>query len=397
MTRLNLFAPEVRQNPYPFYAALRRESPVCQVDPNGMWAVSRYDDIVAALKNTEVFSSAGMRMATEPPFLQRYNPLSDSMIVADPPRHTQLRNLIGRGFTAATVSSLEPRMRSTAARITDDLIKRRVVDFLPDAACRAQITLLAQLIGLDPSLEEHFNRWTADMVSVGSLTPEDHSRINAVRQSIDQMEHYMHELLASRRRQMEDDLVSGLLRSQVNDGALTDKDLVALLFLLVVAGMETTVSLMTHMALVLAQRPAWMDRLRGEPDLIPRFIEEVLRFEPPVHATMRLTLAETEIAGVRIPAHAIVALLLGSGMRDETRFQDADRFDPERRTQTGLAFGHGPHFCLGALLARTQARVVLEELLRRCRRFELRAERIEWNSVLNTRCPIELPIEVITA
>lgn len=395
MSRLNLFAPEVRENPYPFYAALRRESPVCQVDPNGMWVVTRYDDIVAAFKNTQVFSSAGLRMATEPPFLGRYNPLSDSMIVADPPRHTQLRNLINRGFTANTVSSMVPRMRSAAAQIVDDLMRRRTVDFLPEIACRAQIRLLAQLIGLDPSLEKHFNRWTADLVSVGSLSPEDHTRLDEVRQTIDQMERYMQDLLAGRRHQMENDLVSDLLRSQVNDNSLTDRDLVALLFLLVVAGMETTVSLMTNMALILSQRAAWMDRLRAEPALIPRFIEEVLRFEPPVHATMRLTLAETEIGGVRVPAHSVVALLLSSGLRDETRFQDPDRFDPERREPTNLAFGHGAHFCLGALLARTQARVVLEELLTRYHRFELRAERVEWNSVLNTRCPVTLPIEVI--
>ncbi|WP_437628168.1 cytochrome P450 [Sorangium sp. So ce1151] len=397
MSRLNLFSPDVRENPYPFYAELRRSSPVCQVDPNGIWVVTRYDDIVAALKNTQVFSSAGMRAATEPPHLQRHNPLSDSPILADPPRHTQLRNLINRAFTPATVSSLEPHMRSTAASLVADLVQRRRAEFISEFACRAQIRLLVQLIGLDPSLEKQFVRWTIDMVSVGTTSPEDHARLDEVRRTIDEMEQFMQELLASRRQRMEDDLVSELLRSRVNDAALTDKDVIALLLLILVAGMETTETLLTHMVMLLAQRPVWMDRLRAEPALIPRFIEEVLRFEPPVHVTMRLTLAETELGGVRLPAHAMIALLLGSGLRDETRFPDADSFDPERRAQASLAFGHGAHFCLGALLARTQARVVLEELLRRCRRFELRAERLEWNSVLNTRCPRALPIEVIAA
>ncbi|AUX27269.1 cytochrome P450 [Sorangium cellulosum] len=397
MSRLHLLAKDVRENPYPFYAELRRSSPVCQVDPNDMWVVTRYDDVVAALKNTQVFSSAGMRIATEHPCLQRKNPISDSLIVADPPRHGNLRNLINRGFTAATVSSLEPHMRATAARLTDDLLRRRVVDFIPDFACRAQFSVMARLTGLDPSLEKHFNRWTADLVSVGTIPPDDHARIGEVRRTIDEMERCMQDLLATRRSRMEDDLVTDLLRLRVNDSALTESDVIGFLFLLLAAGLETTITLMTHLALILARRPVWMDRLRAEPGLIPGFVEEALRFEPPAQAVMRLTLAETELGGVRLPAHAMVVLLLGSALRDEARFEDPDRFDPERRAQASLAFGHGAHFCLGASLARTQARVVLEELTRRCRRIELRAERLEWNVALNTRCPLALPVEVVPA
>ncbi|KYF81298.1 cytochrome [Sorangium cellulosum] len=397
MTRLNLFAPDVRENPYPFYAALRRGSPVCQVEPNGMWVVTRYDDVVAALKDTQVFSSAGLRVASEPPHLQRHNPLSDSLILADPPRHSQLRNLIGRAFTAATVGSLEADMRSTAARLADEMSQRRVVDFVSDFAHPAQANVLVQLLGLDPARQGSFQRWTTDILGVAAIAPDDERRLSEVRRTIDEMETCMRELLESRRRQPGSDLVSGLIRSRVNDCALTDEDLMGFLFLLFVAGLETAVTLMTHMALILARRPVWMDRLRAEPALGPHFIEEVLRFEPPVHATMRLTLAEAELSGVRVPAHAVVALLVGSALRDEAKFQDPDLFDPARRAPASLAFGHGAHACIGAMLARAQARVVLEELLRRYRRVELRAERLDWNVSLNTRCPLALPVEVIPA
>ncbi|WP_437505909.1 cytochrome P450 [Sorangium sp. So ce1099] len=397
MSRLNLFSPDVRENPYPFYAELRRSSPVCQVDPNGMWVVTRHDDVVAALKNTQVFSSAGLRVASEPPHLQRHNPLSDSLILADPPRHSQLRNLIGRAFTATTVGSLEPAMRSSAAQLADEIVQRRTVDFIPDFAHRAQASVLVQLLGLDSSLQDKFQRWTTDILSIGAIAPDDLTRLHEVRETIDEMERYMKDLLASRRRQLENDLLSDLLRSRVNDGELTEKDLMGFLFLLFVAGLETAVTLMTHIASIFAAFPAWMDRLRAEPALIPQFIEEVLRFEPPVHATMRLTLTETELAGVRLPAHAVVVLLVGSALRDETKFQDPDSFHPERRAQANLAFGHGAHFCLGAPLARAQARVVIGELLTRCRRFRLRAERLAWNVSLNTRCPVALPIEVTPA
>ncbi|WP_437896554.1 cytochrome P450 [Sorangium sp. So ce124] len=395
MSRLNLFAPEVRENPYPFYAALRRESPVCQVDPNGMWVVTRYDDIVAAFKNTQVFSSAGLRMATEPPYLRRQNPLSGSMILADPPRHGQLRSLSSRAFTANMVSTLEHHMRSMAVRLTDGLVQRRFVEFISEFASRAQVSVLAKLIGFDPGLEEHFKRWATDLVIVGVIPPEDHARIAEVRRTIDEMEQYMLGLLASRRRRLENDLVSELLRSRRDDDGITDQDLVSLLSLLLVAGLETSTSLMTHMVLILAQRPMWMDRLRAEPALIPHFIEEVLRFEAPVHATMRLTLTETELGGTRLPAHAVVALLISSGLRDEARFQEPDRFNPERGDQANLAFGHGAHFCLGVFLARVQARIALEELLRRCHRIVLRTDRLEWQAALNTRSPVALPIEVI--
>ncbi|WP_437576925.1 cytochrome P450 [Sorangium sp. So ce887] len=396
MTRLNLFAPDVRENPYPFYATLRRESPVCQVDPNGMWVVTRYDDIVAALKDTQVFSSAGLRIASEPPYLRRHNPLSRSLLLADPPRHSQLRSLINRAFTAATVTSLEPQMRSTAAKLADELVERRSVEFISDFALRAQVSVLANLLGLDPSLKQHFKRWATDIVSVSGVSPEDQARLDEVRSSLDEMEQYAQALLAKRRAHLEDDWLSDLLRARLDNNELTDDDLIGFVFLFLVAGLETTVTLTTQMVSTLARRPEWMDRLREEPALIAPFIEEVLRTEPPLHATIRLTLAETELSGVRLPAHAPVLLLVGSGLRDEARFEEPDRFDPERRVQANLAFGHGAHFCVGALLARTQARVVLEELLRKVRRFELRTERLEWNMSLNTRCPIELPVEAVS-
>ncbi|AUX38006.1 MULTISPECIES: cytochrome P450 [Sorangium] len=396
MTRLNLFAPDVRENPYPFYAALRRESPVCQVDPNGMWVVTRYDDVVAALKDTQVFSSAGLRLASEPPYLRRHNPLSRSLLMADPPRHGQLRSLINRAFTASTVASLEPLMRSTAERLADELVERRTVEFISDFALRAQVSVLAQLLGLDPSLKQHFKRWATDIVGVSGVSPEDRARLDEVRGSLDEMERYAQALLAKRRSQLEDDWLSDLLRARLDNNELTDDDLIGFIFLFLVAGLETTVTLMTQVVLTLARRPEWMDRLRDEPALIAPFIEEVLRTEPPIHATIRLTLAETELRGVRLPAQSAVLLLVGSGLRDEARFPDPDRFDPERRVQANLAFGHGAHFCVGAPLARTQARVVLEELLRKVRRFELRTERLDWNMSLNTRCPLELPVEAVS-
>jgi len=394
MSRLNLLAPEVRENPYPFYAELRQKSPLCQVEPGGIWVVTRYEDVLSAFKNTQVFSSTGMRVVTQPPYLQCANPMADSLIVADPPRHTQLRNLASRVFPASTVSSMEMHMRSMAARLTSELLERRAVDFVQDFATRAQTSVLAQLIDPDSSIAHCLSSWSADLVSIVTIPPDDYVRLDKVGRTIDEMERHMQAVLASGRSSIAHNLLSELLEPRANEAALTERDAIAFLFLLLVAGMETTVTLLTQTALVLARRPEWMDRLRAEPALIPCFVEEVLRFEPSVHATLRLTLCEVELAGVRLPAQALVALLIGSALRDEKKFQNPDRFEPERRVQANLAFGHGPHFCLGAVLARMQARLVIEEIVKRCRRFELRAERLEWSAHLNTRCPVALPIEV---
>jgi cytochrome P450 len=399
--RLNLLAPEVRENPYPFYAKLRRESPVCQVDPGGLWVISRHDDIIAAFKNTEIFSSTGLRLASEPPWLKRYNPMSDSMVVFDPPRHTKLRNLVTRAFTTSIVTRVESYARDVCQRQVEMLFERLFendsVDFVSEFSLGVPAGIIGMLAGLDPSLQTKFKRWTDDILAAAATPPDDEVRLTEIRKSIDEMEHYLREVVERRRKKLGDDLVSDLINARVDGEALTEKETVAFLALMMVAGLDTTVYLLTHMAMILAQRPEWMDRLRGNEVLIPHFIEEVLRFEPPTHATFRLTTQDTELAGVKVPAQSTVLLMLGSALRDESQFEDPDTFKPERGQQSNIAFGHGIHFCLGSALARMEARVALDTLLYMCSRLELRTDRIQWNNSLNVRSPVTLPMKLIPA
>jgi cytochrome P450 len=394
--RLNLFAPEVRENPYPFYAMLRREAPVCQVDPHGMWAISRYDDILAVFKEPRVFSSAGLRVATEPPWLERANPLSSSLIMVDPPHHGRLRALVSRAFTASVLSRMEAYARDVSMRLTEViLMKRQTVDFIPEFALGLPANVLAMVLGLDPELQTHFKRWTDDVASAAAISPDNHARMAQVRRSIDEMERYLRELLESRRRKPGDDLASDLAHLRVDGERLTDEEILSFFCLLLVAGLETTTSLLTHCAMILAQRPDIMSNLRKDSLLIPPFIEEVLRYEPPVHTTIRLCKTETQVGGVRLPAGATVVLLLASGLRDETCFPDPDRFDPQRGTQANLAFGYGIHFCLGAPLARMETRAALDTLLSMCSRIELRTERLQWNTAMNVRSVLSLPVKLV--
>lgn len=392
--RPNLMTPEVRSNPYPLYAKLRHESPVCQVDPGNMWVISRYDDTLSVLKNNRIFSSEGLRRASEPPWLGRSNPLSNSMLLMEPPNHTRLRALVSRAFNASTINRLLPLMRSTADTLTQEVLASGRVDFLSTFAQGLPARVISELLGLDPSLQKNFNRWSHDILTAGTTTPDSHERLGQIRQSLSEMEHYLKEVLESRRREPGDDMVSQLLDARVDGEMLTQEELMAFLFLLLVAGLETTMILLGNAVMVLATHPELLERLRGDLSLIPRFLEEVLRYEPPIHGTLRLALAEEQVSGVQIQPGSVVLVLIGSALHDEMQFKEPERFDMDRNIQANLAFGYGPHFCLGAGLAREQSRVALEALLPHCRRFELSTDKLEWNMSLNSRHPLRIPLQV---
>jgi cytochrome P450 len=201
-------------------------------------------------------------------------------------------------------------------------------------------------------------------------------------------------VLEDRRRSPGDDMVSDLLSARVEGEALRDEELMSFLFLLLIAGMETTIHLLNHSVRMLMEYPEVLARVEADRSLVPRFIEEVLRFEPPVHGVMRVTTAETELGGVRLPAGAQVLALLASANRDERRFPEAERFELDRPGPQNLPFGHGIHFCLGAPLARLEARLGLEALLSRFRGIVPRGP-VAWNHSLSVRGPKVLPVELI--
>ncbi|MFY0528123.1 cytochrome P450 [Archangium gephyra] len=390
--RLNLFDPDFRENPYPHYARLRRDSPVCQVDPNGFWMLTRHEDIVAAFKNPELYSSSALRMAGAPPWLGRSNPLVDSMIAAEPQRHGRLRNLISRAFTNVMVGRMEAYARDVVMRLTDMLFQSETVDFIPQFALAMPANLMALLLGVDPALQKRFKGWADDISGAPAVALDDVVRQEQVRTTLQEMDVYLREVLERRRQKPTDDLVSDLLQIQVDGERLTEEELLSFLSLLLVAGLETTTFLLTHIALILAKNPEWFDRLRTNDVLINPFIEEVLRYEPPNHFAMRLVMQDTEVRGVKLPAGSPVLLSLASGLRDEAHYPDAEQFNPERGVQANLAFGHGIHFCLGAPLARMEARVALDTILASFSRFELATDKIQWMHSLFFRAPTSLPL-----
>jgi cytochrome P450 len=393
--RWDLMSAAIRANPYPIYAQMRKANPICQVDPSGRWVVARASDIRTVLRNPALFSSTAIRASSQPAWLGRHNPFADSMLVWDPPQHTRLRTLVNHAFNGAAVNGLEPKIRAIAVELGSSLPQGTSFDFVEAFSTLLPAKVLSGLLGLDPAHYRSFRRWADDIVGIGAITAEDTARHKRVRETVDDMERYFGDVLRERRQQAGDDLVSDLVRASVDDQSLTDDEIIGFLYLLLTAGLETTVHLLSLSIMILADRPDVLERLRAAPPLIGRFLEEVLRYEPPVHGAVRVTTRDVELSGVKLPANTPLVTLIGSACRDETLYSEPDRFVIEREGPTNIAFGAGPHFCLGARLARAEARIALEVLLPSLAAITRDRDKVTWNKSMITRGPASLPITIV--
>ena len=390
--RYNLLSPELKTNPYPAYAEMRRNAPVCQVDPGGMWAVTRFDDVVYVLKNPQLFSSRGFGVATNPPWLGG-NPFSESMITLDPPQHGRLRGLLSKAFGASAIARMEPRVRAFAEEAVAALPLGEPLDIMPSFALRVPASVIGDLMGLDPSLHARLKRW-ADLITGGVTTvrPEELDRKQLARDAVADLRRYFGEVLEARRRNPAEDLVSDLLRAEVDGEVLTQDELIAFMAVLLVGGIETVVHMLGVSFVVLLDQPELLARLRADRSLIPAFLEEVLRYEPPAQAAPRMATQEVEVGGVKLPKGAPLLAMLGSANRDEAYFPDGDRFAMDRTGPKNLSFGHGVHFCLGAQLARMEGRLAMEALLDKVGRLERGPDPTTWHRTLVVRGPASVPV-----
>jgi hypothetical protein len=389
MQPINLLAPEVRANPYLTYAQMRRHHPVTQVEPGGMWAVSRYDDVVSLMKNPQVFSSEGFGQAFQPEWLgSTRNPLSHSVVTVDPPVHTKLRELAGRAFSSSVVQGVEPHIRQTIDALIDGLVARGETDFMSGFAAPLPAAVIGHLTGLEPALYPHFRNWVEQMSAI-TPTPskaEQESRIRILEHCVSALS----AAVAKCRRTPTDDLLGQLIRAEIDGVHLTDTEVLDFLGTVLTGAIEPSTALLGNAMLFLSERPDVQEKLRADHRLIPAFIEELLRYEPSVQGVVRVTTAEVTLSGTTIPAGALVLALLASANRDEKRYSNPDEFVLERQ-QASVSFGHGIHSCIGAQLARVEARFALEALLTRLKRFTRLPKEITWAMSLVTRTPVELP------
>ena len=295
------------------------------------------------------------------------------MITKDPPEHTRLRKLVSKAFTPRMVSQLEPHIRTITNELLDAVMDKGVFDLVQDLAYPLPVIVIAEMLGVDPERRDDFKRWSDDVIHLVAAG-QNEARMAQYMESWEAFKAYFVEMIEARRRAPRDDLVSALVQAQEERDALTLSELLNACLLLLVAGNETTTNLIGNGALALFTHLEEGLKVRQQPDLIPGMIEEVLRYDSPIQGTFRTTTEAVEVRGVTIPADSKVLLLWAAANRDPEVFPDPDSFDIERpaklASQRHLAFGIGIHFCLGAPLARLEARVATETILRRMHRVE---------------------------
>lgn len=370
---------ETKADPYPLYARLRAEAPVRYHEKLGAWTVARHRDVEHALRDWETFSSAsGITVGG-------FAGLKPMIILMDPPRHNELRRLLSRAFTPRRVAVLEERMRAVAADLLDPMVSTGGGDLVVQFARPYPATVIAELLGVDPGDREAFCRWSDAIMLSGS----DAAELEAAYGNIFE---YFETTVARRRRQQGEDLVSALLRGESAGGGLSEDELLGFCALLLIAGHETMTNFLSLSALTVDRLPGLRRELLEDPGLVVAAVEEMLRFEPPVHGLARTVTADVELGGRIIPKGDMVLLLLGSANRDPGTFGDPDGFDLARVNGDNAAFGLGIHYCMGAGLARLEARVGLEELLRHMPDFTVVADPLRWRTLIPTRGPVDLPV-----
>ena len=351
------------------------------------FAVSRYEDVTEVLRHPEIFSSKAMG-GMEDPEAEQFHPTQGSLIGIDPPDHTHHRAIVNRGFTPRRIAAMEPRVRKLANELVSAFEPRRRCDLVEEFSNPIPVAMIAELLGLPAEHRDDFKRWSAALI-VGSTQIGTQINTGLFREFRD----YMSKVVEQRRREPGDDLVSLLVHAEEEGGILDTVHVVGFASLMLAAGSETTTNAIGNALLALQANPEQDALVREDPERhIPALIEETLRYDPPVQMLMRLAMEDTEIRGVEIPKGAMVLPLLAAANRDPEVFGEPHRFNIERNTQGHLGFGLGNHFCLGASLARLEARVALETIFERLPNWRIETADVTRHGSWLIRGPTTLPL-----
>jgi len=352
-----------RANPYPHYRPLFAGPPRIINLVMDMALVARYADVRAVLLDHANFSSA--QLATSG-FEEQNNLFGQdpSMLVADPPVHTRLRRLVSRDFTPRRIRELEPRIREIAAQLVDRAQRKGSLDVMADVANTLPVMVIAEMLGVPPEMYQTFKHWSdkiveADNVLPGMPMPDD------IKLAMSELRDFFSTQIEKRRGKPGQDLVSALVTAHEQSEALNAGELLAFVILLLLAGNETTTNLIGNGTLALGRHPDQMALLRQKPELMPRAIDEMLRYDGPVQSTFRTAICDTNVGGTDIKAGTGVFVMVAAANRDPAHFSDPGKFDIRRDPNDHLAFGEGIHFCLGSGLAKVEGSIAIATMLER--------------------------------
>ena len=390
MAHLDPYAYAFHDDPYPVYAALRSQAPVYRNDALDFFALSRHADVLAGFKDSARFSSAS-GVSLDPASWGPAAQVAMSFLAMDPPQHTRMRALVSRGFTPRRVAALEPRIRQIAVAHLDACAGRDRIDVVDDLAGKLPMDVVSEMLGV-PAADRAELRRSADL-----LVHREEGRRDVPKEGVlafAAIRAYFTDLIEDRRRRPGDDLLSALLVADLDGDRLGDADILSFCNLMIVAGNETTTKLIANALYWLWRHPDQRALVRADPRLVPGWIEETLRYDNSSQILARVLTREVSVRGVRMPKGSRVLLLVGSANRDEEVFAQPDAYDIRRDTSEMLSFGRGAHFCMGAALARLEARVALEEWWRRHPDYEVDPDGAVRVHSVNVRGFAHLPVKV---
>lgn len=395
-TLFDPLARETLSDPYPIYARLRAEAPV-QRSPAGVWLVLGYDEAVRILRDHDRFSvdhstrAEASRLSEKPSPTPAERGMENIMLFKDPPDHTRLRGLVNKAFTPRVVERMRTRIVQIVNDLIDEVEPRGEMDVIEDFAYPLPVTVIAEMLGIPEPDRNSFKRWSRQIAPILDPVLSD-DVFGQIAEAGLALAVYFDGIVAKRRADPRDDLITELIRAEDEGDRLTPEELRATLILLLVAGHETTMNLIGNGLLALLRNPSEADRLRSDASLARSATDELLRYDGSVHLTARTATADVEVGGVTIGAGEMAMVILGAANRDPAQFPDPDRLDIGRDPNRHLAFSAGGHFCVGATLARAEGQIAFETLVRRLPTLQLADPDPAYRATITLRGLAALPV-----
>jgi pimeloyl-[acyl-carrier protein] synthase len=375
-------------DPYPVLSWLRTHQPVHWSDAIGGWVVTRYDDVVVTMKDTDTYSNEGRlgramdylpseAQAQLTAFRDHYR--TKGLLHSDPPDHTRLRSLVNKAFTPRMVDAMRPRIQHIVDELIDGALSSGGMEVIQQLAFALPVTVLADIVGAPSSDYHYFQKWADSLLAFQGVNKPDFAVLLQAQAALVEARAYLADLIALRRVRPGEDLVSKLVAVELEGERLTEDELLNTCITLLVAGHETTTSLIGNGLLLFLQHPEQWQMLKQDRSLLPAAIEEVLRYESPVARQPRVIRREAELAGAQLQAGQMLFQMLNSANRDAEHFENPDVFDIRRVKNRHIAFGFGVHFCIGAPLSRAEGLIVFDTILRRLPDIRLVDQEAHWD------------------